>query len=42
MMDTHDLEILQPTLEGLENIVKMAGPEAKYKTREKDNSITDT
>ena len=34
LIDTHDLEILQPILEGLENIVKMAGPEAKYKTRE--------
>ena len=31
LMDTHDLEILQPILEGLENILKMA---AKYKTRE--------
>ena len=34
LMDTHDLEILQPILEGLENILKMAGPEAKYKTGE--------
>ena len=34
LIDTHDLEILEPILEGLENILKMAGPEAKYKTRE--------
>ena len=33
-MNTHDLEILQPILKGLENILKMAGPEANYKTRE--------
>ena len=34
LVNTHDPEILQPTLEDLENILKMAILKVKYKTGE--------